>query len=180
MSSSSPWLINAAVTGRGRRGLNWGIQGIGGCACIASWLPIQGQVWQWTISTKDHVGFYGLCCYGVYILSHALKAKQKAAPHPPQPPNHLHSSFWESSASFLWHGQLRLTREGYSPERETTSKAVKTADQLQGNSNHQHTWGSWESMAWWYSRDRKCHASPYATMPAQANRWGYRGILSET
>lgn len=157
MSPNSPWLINAAVIG---------LEGI----CISSWFHIQGQVWWWTISTKDHVGFYGLCGYGVYILSHALKAKQKAAPHPPQPPNHLHSSLWESSASFLWHGQLQVTREGYSPERETASKAVesRSASGQQQPAAHVGIVGIVQIMGI-NGQGQDVSHSPYAAMPDPAN-----------
>jgi hypothetical protein len=45
-------------------------------------------------------------------------------------------------------------------KRKIQSKVVKTADQLQGNSNHQHTWRSWGSMTWKCSRGRNCVTPP--------------------
>ena len=59
--------------------------------------------------------------------------------------------------------------EVYSPERKIESNIVKTADQLQGNSNHQHTWGSWgiKSLAMLQGQEL-CYPSLYAAMADMA------------
>lgn len=166
MSPSSPRLINAAVTGPGG-------------TCVSSWLPIQGQVWQWTVSTKDHVGFYGLCGYGVYILSHGPKGQTAGLLLLLQSPNRPHSSFWDSP--FVLMAWLAPSNKGRtSPGRDTGGKAVRAADQLRGNSSHQHTWGPWGP---WGSRrstarGRNVAHGPYTAMPDPAHTQGCRCVPS--
>lgn len=79
----------------------------------------------------------------------------------------------ETHPSFLRHGWLRVTREGR-PQEERLAVSSRAADQLRGNSSHQHTWGSWGSTA----RGRNVAPGPYTAMPDPAHTQRCRCVSS--